>query len=409
MEIPMAHSKSAVSGYSPLQFLGSLGAGGLVVSFFMYLMWMTPHKGQPIPSFASIAATWQTASIPMMVTIAVAMAGIAVFAALHLHLLAWNISRYRAWSSSQEASALAKGNAESQLMAIPLTLAMTVNAMFIVGAVFVPGLWEMAEVLFPLALIAFAAVGVYATRIFLRFFTRVVTEGGFECSRNNSLAQMLPAFAFAMVGVGFSASAAMSHNAALSATAWIGASVFTVAAILLGLIALVMGFRAMMEHTVAEETAPTLWIVIPIVTVVGISLYRLNMALAHNFGAEWHPASVFGFLVTLFSIQLLYAALGYAVLRKQGYFARYVSGTERSPGSWALICPGVALFVFANFVINAGLVKIGVLAKFSVSYLALYAPLVVLQIVTVVIFFKLYMKLVRQNGTQHATQHLPAE
>ena len=405
----MRYAQLREKSYTPLYFLASLGAGGLAVSFFMYLMWMTPHKGQPIPSFSTIMAAWQTASIPMMIMIAAAMIGIAVFTVVHLRLIAWNISRYREWAPSPQANALAKGNAESQLMAIPLTLAMTINVMFIVGAVFVPGLWSIAEILFPPALIAFAIVGVYATRIFLRFFTRVVTEGGFECSRNNSLSQMLPAFAFAMVGVGFSASAAMSHNAALSATAWIGASVFTVAAILLGLIALVMGFRAMMEHTVAEETAPTLWIVIPIVTVVGIALYRLNMALAHNFGAEWHPASVFGFLATLFSIQLLFAALGYAVLRKQDYFARYVSGPQRSPGSWALICPGVALFVFSNFVVNAGLVKIGVLAKFSTAYLALYAPLVVLQIFTIVIFFKLYAKLVTQHGTGHSPQPLPAE
>jgi hypothetical protein len=29
--------------YSPLYFLSALGAGGAVVTFFMYLMFMTPH------------------------------------------------------------------------------------------------------------------------------------------------------------------------------------------------------------------------------------------------------------------------------------------------------------------------------------------------------------------------------
>ena len=41
---------------------------------------------------------------------------------------------------------------ESQLMALPLALAMSVNVAFVAGAVFVPGLWGVREMLFPLAL-----------------------------------------------------------------------------------------------------------------------------------------------------------------------------------------------------------------------------------------------------------------
>ena len=37
--------------YSPLYFLSALGAGGLSVSFFMYLMFLVPHKGVPLATF----------------------------------------------------------------------------------------------------------------------------------------------------------------------------------------------------------------------------------------------------------------------------------------------------------------------------------------------------------------------
>ena len=37
----------AARAYSPLYFLASLGAGGLAVTFFMYLMFWVPHPGQP--------------------------------------------------------------------------------------------------------------------------------------------------------------------------------------------------------------------------------------------------------------------------------------------------------------------------------------------------------------------------
>jgi hypothetical protein len=138
-----------------------------------------------------------------------------------------------------------------------------------------------------------------------------------------------------------------------------------------GVIMLVLGFRAMMEHTAEKETSPTLWIVIPIVTVVGIAIYRLNMALAHNFGVEWAPGSVFAFLVWLFAVQIVFGLVGYAVMRRFGYFGHFVSGDGRSPGSFALICPGVALFVFGNFVISQGVVGVGLVEKFSVAYFLL--------------------------------------
>jgi hypothetical protein len=53
------------------------------------------------------------------------------------------------------------------LMAIPLTFAMTINVCFVLGALFVPGLWDIVEYLFPFALIGFATVGYYAIKIFM--------------------------------------------------------------------------------------------------------------------------------------------------------------------------------------------------------------------------------------------------
>lgn len=378
--------------FSPLYFLSSLGAGGLAISFFMYLLWMTPHKGQPIPSYSTLVPAFQDGSIAMQAMILASLLGILYFSFTHLRTLIWNFRQYRSWRETDAFARFVKTNAESQLMAIPLSLAMTVNVAFIVGAVFVPNLWEVAEYLFPAAILAFAAIGVYAFRIFLDFFGRVLTVGGFTCAKNNSFGQMLSVFAFAMIGVGFSASAVMTHNKLVSAIAFMGTALFVMAAIIFGAMMLVMGFRAMMENAAEKETSPTLWIIIPFITVVGIALYRLNMALVHNFGVEWAAGSAFAFLTFLFAIQLVFGLLGYAVMRRFGYFEHFVSGPRKSPGSYALICPGVALFVFANFVINPGLVGLGVLAKFSIAYFALYVPLVALQLKTIQVYFRLNRK-----------------
>ena len=379
--------------YSPLYFLAALGAGGLAVSFFMYLMWLTPHPGSPIPTFASLAAALPEASLPMVALIVVSLAGVALFAALHVALLAWNLRELSAFRRTPAYETLRAGNGESQLMAYPLALAMAVNVAFIVGALFVPGLWSVREILFPIALLAFGAIGALAFRIYLDFLGRILTEGGYDCAKSNSLGQMISVFALAMVGVGFSATAAMSHVPVTSAIGFLGATFFTASAVVLGLVKLVLGFRSMMENRAGPETTPTLWIVVPLLTVIGIAIYRLKMALAHNFGVETAAGEVFALLATLLSVQILFMLIGWAVMKRAGYYGRWVAGPDKSPGSLALVCPGVGLFVMGNFLVNPGLVGIGLVEPLSLGYGLLYAPLVAIQVATIWLFFKLSAKL----------------
>jgi hypothetical protein len=48
MRLAMRYIKKMGETYSPLYFLSALGAGGLAISFYMYLMWFTPHEGSPV-------------------------------------------------------------------------------------------------------------------------------------------------------------------------------------------------------------------------------------------------------------------------------------------------------------------------------------------------------------------------
>jgi len=200
-----------------------------------------------------------------------------------------------------------------------------------------------------------------------------------------------------MFGVGFAAPAAMSHEKVTVTIAFMLSLFFVCAVILLSTIKLVLGFRAMMEYGVAQETTATLWIVIPILTVVGIALFRLTMALDHNFGAPATPAGLFVMTTSIFSLQVLMGLLGWMVMKKAGYFERFVTGPDKSVGSYALVCPGVAFFVFANFLIHKGLIPVGLFDKFSVVYFLLYLPLIYLQVKTIRLMFLLNGKLLRQE------------
>ena len=354
--------------YSPLYFLVSLGAGGLVVTFFMWLMHWVPHPGRPVPLFEDILAALAGGQPAMRVAIIVAVAGIAFYALLNIKYLLWNLSRYRAWQGSEAYTRLRSSNAETQLLAMPLAMAMSVNVCFMLAMVFVPGLWNVVEYLFPLALLAFLAIGVLAFRLLGQFLGRVLIAGGFSCAGNNSFAQALPAFALAMIGVGLAAPAGMSASRLVAGAGLVLSTFFLVAAALIGAVALILGLRSLMENGANIETAPTLSVFIPLLTILAILSLRQNHGLDHHFALTSGGADRLMLLSQYLSAQLLCALLAVLVLVRLGYAARFIVGQETSPGSYALVCPGVALAVMLHFWLNRGLVDAGLIDKFSLVY-----------------------------------------
>ncbi len=394
----MAYKRNLGESYSPLYFLASLGSGGMAVAFFMYLYFLIPHKGTPIPRFENLAASLAHGPHWQHVLIIFSVIGIVVFAWLHYRLLAWNISEYLKFKRTKAFETLRKSPSEVQLMTLPLTYAMAVNVAFILGALFVPGLWSIVEYLFPFAIAAFGAIGVYGIRIFIEFFARVLHEGGFDSEKNNSLSQMLAVFAFSMIAVGLSAGGAMSHNKVTSAIGLGLAAAFVAISLLLMMIKIVVGFKAMFEHGVNREASVSLWIVIPILTVLGITLFRISMGLHHNFGVHNHPANHAMMFAVIFSLQLFFGLLGHEVMKRIGYYEAFIHGDEKSPVAYAAICPGVATFVMGTFFINFGLVRPGVISKFSVIYFLLYLPIIYLQFKTILVLFRLNRKMLKETG-----------
>lgn len=376
--------------YSPLYFLASVGAGGLAVTFFMYLMFWVPHKAQPVPIFEDIMAAWATGGVALKTAIAVSVLGIAVFAFMNIKALLWNIKAYGAFKQTAAYETLRASNAESTMLAAPLAFAMSINVMFIVGLVFVPGLWQVVEYMFPAALAAFVLVGIYALRIIADFLGRVLTKGGvFDVTAHNSFAQLLPAFALAMVAVGLSAPSAMSHLPAVVATSLALSTLFGVAAVIYALFAAITGFASMLHYGTAREAGPTLLIIVPLMTVLGIMVLRQDHGLHVTFGAHGTAAETMMFLAKLLAVQLVFLGLGLVVLRAQGYFQDFVLGGKTSPGSYALVCPGVALSVMLFFFTHKGLVAAGAIAKFSTVYWGILGFALVSQFLMVALVFRL--------------------
>lgn len=377
--------------FSPTCFLSALGAGGLSVSFFMYLMFLVPHPNTPMATYdfimpALLKGDWLSFVISFSLVFIIA------FAFFHFKLLLWNTKQYNLYKKTKAYEDLKNSNAQITLMTLPLTYTMTINVCFVLGAVFVPGLWSFVEYLFPFALLGFITTGYFALKIFFEYFSRLLTKGDFDFSKNNNLSQMISIFALAMVAVGFAAPGAMSHNIVINSIGLFFSIFFASLSILLILIKITLGFKNMFEKGLNLEAAPSIWIIIPILTLLGIAFIRISFGLEHHYSSPVERTSLFILTSVILSLQIIFGILGYMVMKQIGYFEKYIESGEKSAISFALICPGVAFFVFGMFFINFGLTYNEIISKYSIAYFILMIPFIYIQIKTIIYFFKLYKK-----------------
>lgn len=315
--------------YSPMYFLAALGAGGLAVSFFIYPMFLLPHPDTPMVTFNHLWPVLTDGRNPLLSTLlGLDLLAIILFSVLHFWLLVWNLREFKLFRQTAAYQKLLTSNAEIGLMAVPLTLAMSINVAFVLGAVFVPNLWSVVEWMYPGAIAAFLAVGVYALRILGQYFTRLFVQAQFDFAENNSLAPMVSIFALSMIAVGLAAPGAMSHHREINAIAMVLSIFFASAALLLLLIKVVLGFDSILRHGIQPEAAGSLWILIPILTLLGITWIRWSMGLSHSFGNTGHPTDLLLFTTVIVSLQVLFGMIGYAVMKKLNYFADYVGGPK---------------------------------------------------------------------------------
>jgi hypothetical protein len=381
------------SSFNPNYFLAALGAGGLAISFFLYPMFMLPHPQTPMVTFEAIRLLLVGDNRLLSALLALDLLAVLLFAFVHFHLLSKSLLAYRRFRQTPAYDDLRQGNDEVSLMAIPLTLSMSVNVIFVLGALFVPGLWDLVEWVFPFALLAYSVIGLYALRIYGVYFTRLLTRGDFDFNGNNNLSQLLAIFAFAMIATGMAGPGAMSHTQEVNALGIFGALFFLSLAVLLAVIKLVLGMKSMLFVGVSQRSSYSLWILIPILTLFGISGIRITMGLHHGFEEPLSLPGLFVFTSVLLSLEIVAGLLGYKVMKHLGYFDDYLHGDKRDAGSFALVCPGVALFVFGFFFITFGLLKNGLVTPLSPAYFLILAPFVWIQMKTLVVFMKLNCQL----------------
>jgi len=343
--------------YTPLYLLASLGAGGMAVGIYLHLMFLTPHPHTPVPTLDSLRVFWETASIWARIGAATAWISTLILVFVHLALLLWNAGEYKKLTKTPAYEMLLHSNASFQRMAWPLTLAMCMNACFVAALLTIPGFWSVIEYIFPWAISAFLILGIVALRMQSSILGKQLTQGGFECEKNNNLGMMMSPFALAMISVGFSGPAAMSESTytvlIAAALCWL----FFVMSVLSSLVYLLISMRAIFEQGTAQDSSQTLMVGVPIATVLGIAAYRLAMMLNHHFHLSIPPVLLFLGFVLVMAVQLMFILFGASILLRNEMLKNALS-TGPTPLSFALVCPGVGFIVTFQFFIHRGLLAV---------------------------------------------------
>lgn len=382
--------------FQVLHILAALGAGGMTASFFFIVNFMTYHPETAFISFDQLKANYLGGTSMNQIVVQLYMLGATASAILHFVLLRRWFKGFAQFRQTPAYETLKNSNAEVQLMAIPLTLTMSMNVFFILGAMYIPGLFDVISLLgIQAQMIDFMLVGagiyftvmlVMALKIFSVYWMRLV-DGNLDFVQNSNLAQLLAIFAFGMIGVSLGA-LSFSKIQGIALFGMSMAYIVVTLTILLGLIKLIIGFKSIFEKGIPAPATVTLLLPMVITGMIVVGLLRADIGAIHALDiprdGTYHLLLTtigigFSFFVALFAI---------SVMRRKHYFQQLKQGKLDS-SAFALICPGFAFEIQLVLWLNIGLVFTGFVTFDSTIYYLLWAPMVALQLVTIYFFSKL--------------------
>jgi len=387
--------------FQVLHILAALGAAGMTASFFFIVNFSTHHPGDVFISFDVLMRDYIGGTTPHQLVVQLYMLGATLSAMLHFFLLTRWFKGFNQFKQTPAYEALKSSNKEVQLMAIPLTLTMSMNVFFILGAMYIPGLFSEVTIMGMTAqLIDFMMVGagIYFTvmlymglKIFSVYWMRLV-DGNLDFVDNSNLAQLIAIFAFGMIGVSLGA-LSMSHVDNIALYGMSMAYIVLTLTIMLGLIKLILGFKSIFEQGIKAPTSVTLLLPMVITGMIVVGLIRADVGAMH--ALEQARDANYHLMVTTIGIgfSLIIGLFALSVMRRKKYFEMLDKG-ELDGSAFALICPGFAFEVQLVLWLNLGLVFTGFVTFGSTAYFMLWIPMVVIQLVTIYYF----VKLLRRNN-----------
>ncbi len=314
------------------------------------------------------------------------------FGALHLLTLfscTWLYIRWRRGYPQQYRELLQDTARNSALISPILAYGMAFNVFLVLGYVYIDWMRINVQLLLPYAAGAYFLLWLWTLATAIRL-QAIALEKGFDVDKMHFGWLLIP-FALGMTSVTGTGIAYLAHGGLADFVFFLSLITFSMACFLL-VVKLLSLFKSHYAGGLPEkiEFLPAFFVVIPIVTLLTISLLRYGYFFQHKFHLPL-PAASFAITVTLgFALMTWYMLLGLFLLR--GYLRKNLFSMQYFDESqWGLICPMVAYAVLATFVY-----------KHALHYAATIAVILCFMVLDVVILFSMIYRQYLKIRKMHA-------
>lgn len=341
--------KTLTEKFNPLLFLASLGAGGIAVSAFIFIQYGGLFSGQGLATLADVTQTPLTISLEIIMVI---------FSIIHMVLSVLFFISYAQWKKTEAYQTLLNDPlSHSSLMAPIVSLAMSMNIVIAVIRYFSEMMSSHFQDLFLPAFIAYVLLWLWGVSTSIKLMKKSLTVE-FDTTKIH-FGWLLQPFALSMImvtGSGFAALAkntdTISYNTDIAAMSAFLVTIIGTMTAFLFVTKMVTIFQNHFhrDDVLDNHFKPTYLIVIPILTLFGISAYRLGHYLNHVFHAPILFTLAKLIVFALFAFQVWYFAFGLSMMR--GYWKGYLLKNFHI-SQWGLVCPFVAFVALGLFFANS--------------------------------------------------------
>lgn len=350
--------------FHPTAFLAVLGAGGLSVAPFGIMQYTMPHSIQGLITHQAVTTQSVGFAPGLIALLEVIMIG---FAVIHFGLFAWFAGLLRQWMRS-EAYGTTRGNPyQSNALLTPLlALAMSFNVFIGTVRYFWPALHSNLQTIMPWALVAWIGLFVVVMGVAAKLLKHAFAHGVDLAHLPFSWMQYPMTIAMVSVtGTGF---------AAMSKIPWVAHTAFFLSLIGLATAGVLFIFNlvTLFQHHFAKtgypekQLVPSMLAMVPIVSLFGISIYRISHYLHRSLHLEVEWLATLG-VTGLFALQIM--MLGFGLYLIKDFLRKEFTQDDYYPSLWALVCPFVGFAMMAAFT-NVAFVPSPVFAGLALGSLA---------------------------------------
>lgn len=368
---------NSLKKFEPTLFLIPLGAGGLAITLWAFLMFTLNH-GSVLITHSQIEDIAQN-SIQLVLYTSVEVIA-TIMAIIHIITLIILLIQFLNWRKTKEYINYIKNpQVNSSIMTIFLTIDMFFNVVFAIGNHFFFTKYGIFQTVMAPALITWTLL-YFITMMFSIRILKTMFTNNFDIDKMH-FGFLIHPFALSMLAVTGFGIAAFSESFIISSIAFFLALAPWSVSILLLIVKIVTMFQHHFKNNLPDRNfLPSTLIVMPIVMLIFMSLFRMGHYLHNQLHIEVNP-SYYIFVTMIPFVFLLWYGIFSLTLIKD-YFKNF---KEFNVTQWAFICPIAATSVIGYFA-----------NKF---WLGIYTPLsftiLIFSLVGVVLYFNLLIKQIK--------------